>query len=68
MIVERTKDENIVSLPAYVGLSELQNMLDYLQHKELTAQSTAKQSDVEWFSKAVNISVWTKIKARLALK
>lgn len=34
MIVERTKDEILVRLPATVDLTELQNMLDYLDYKE----------------------------------
>ena len=64
MILGRTKNEILVRLPAYVDLSELQNMLDYLQYKE----STAKQSDVDQLSKAVNKSIWTKVKARRGLK
>jgi hypothetical protein len=64
MILERTNDEILVRLPAYVDLSELQNMLDFLQHKELTAKSKAKQTDVEELSKTVNKSIWTKVKAR----
>lgn len=68
MILERTNDEILVRLPAYVDLSELQNMLDFLQYKELTAKSKAKQTDVEELSKAVNKSIWTKVKARRGLK
>ncbi|MBA4408304.1 MAG: hypothetical protein Q8S54_19965 [Bacteroidota bacterium] len=68
MILERTKDEILVRLPAYVDLSELQNMLDFLQYKELTAKSKAKQTDVDELSKEVNKSIWTKVKARRGLK
>ena len=68
MILERTKDEIIVRLPAYVDLSELQNMLDFLEYKELTAKSKAKQVDVDELSKAVNKSMWTKVKARRGLQ
>ncbi|MDP2887836.1 MAG: hypothetical protein Q8P34_02570 [Bacteroidota bacterium] len=68
MILERTKDEILVRLPAYVDLSELQNMLDFLQYKELTAKSEAKQSDVDKLTKDVNKSIWTKVKARRGLK
>lgn len=68
MILERTKDEILVRLPAYVDLSELQNMLDFLQYKELTAKSEAKQSDADELSKKVNKSIWTKVKARRGLK
>lgn len=68
MILERTKDEILVRLPSYVDLTELQNMLEYLQYKELTAKSKAKQSDVDELSKAVNKSIWTKIKAQRGIK
>lgn len=68
MILERTNDEILVRLPAYVDLSELQNMLDFLQYKELTAKSKAKQTDIEELSKTVNKSIWTKVKARRGLK
>lgn len=68
MILERTKDEILVRLAAYVDLSELQNMLDFLQYKELTAKSEAKQSDVDKLTKDVNKSIWTKVKARRGLK
>ncbi|RLD54236.1 MAG: hypothetical protein DRJ05_15055 [Bacteroidetes bacterium] len=63
MILERTKDEILVRLPSDVDLSELQNMLDYLQYKELTAKSKANQSDVDELSKTINKSMWSKIKA-----
>jgi hypothetical protein len=68
MIVERTKNEILVRLPAYVDLTELQNMLDFLQYKELTAQSKAKQSDVDELSKEVNKSIWAKVKASRGIK
>jgi len=61
MILERTKDEILVRLPAYVDLTELQNMLDYLQYKELTAKSKAKQTDVDELSQAVNRSIMNKV-------
>ncbi|MCX6279380.1 MAG: hypothetical protein NT004_14980 [Bacteroidetes bacterium] len=61
MILERTKDEIFVRLPAYVDLTELQNMLDYLQYKELTAKSKAKQTDVDELSQAVNRSIMNKV-------
>ncbi len=68
MILERTKDEILVRLPAYVDLSELQNMLDFLQYKELIAKSEAKQSDVDKLAIEVNKSIWTKVKAHRGLK
>jgi hypothetical protein len=68
MILERTKNEILIRLPAYVDLTDLQNMLDFLEYKELTAKSEAKQSDVDELSKAINKSIWKKIKDRRGLK
>ena len=67
MRLERTKDEIIVRLPAYVDLGELQNMIDFLHYKELTAKSKARQVDADALSETVNKSIWTKVKARRGL-
>jgi len=68
MILERTNNEILVRLPAYVDLSELQNMLDYLDYKEQTAKSKATQKDVEELSEIVNQSIWTKFQAQRKFK
>jgi hypothetical protein len=68
MIVERTNNEILVRLPAYVDLTELQNMLDYLEYKENTAKTKAKQEDVDALSESVNKSIWKKIKDQRKLK
>jgi hypothetical protein len=67
MIVERTNNEILVRLPAYVDLSELQNMLDYLEYKENTARTKAKQKDVDELSESVKKSIWKKIKEQRKL-
>jgi hypothetical protein len=62
MILERTKNEILVRLPSNVDLTELQDMLDYLKYKEITANSKAKQSDVDKLAKEVNSSMWETFK------
>ncbi len=62
MKVERTKDEIVVRLPSSIDLTELQDMLDYLKYRELTANSNAKQEDVDKLAKAVNSTMWKKVK------
>ncbi len=57
MKVERNKDEVIVRLPANVDLRELQDTLDYLRYREATANSQAKQADVDALAKEVNRSM-----------
>ena len=68
MILERTSTEILVRLPLSIDLSELQNMLDYLKYKELSASSKAKQSEVDAISVTVNKSIWTKMKEKRNLK
>jgi hypothetical protein len=68
MILERTNNEILVRLPAYVDLSELQNMLDYLDYKEQTAKSKATQKDVDELSEKVNQNIWTKFQAQRKFK
>ena len=62
MILERTKDEILIRLPANINVSDLQSMLDYLKYLELTANSKAKDSDVNSLSEAANKSMWQKVK------
>ena len=68
MILERTKNEILVRLPANVDLTELQNMLDYLEYLESTTGTKAKQKDVDELSKIVNENIWRKIKSKRGVK
>lgn len=51
MIVERTDNEIVVRLPSNIDLSELQDMLDYLKYKELTANSKQNKRMLTIFQK-----------------
>jgi hypothetical protein len=62
MILERTKDEILIRLPANIDVSELQTMLDYLQYLELTANSSATETDVESLAESANESMCQKVK------
>jgi len=68
MIIERTNNEILVRLPAYIDLTELQDMIDYLEYKEVTAKSAATQKEVDELSEAVNQNIWEKFKAKRNLK
>ncbi len=68
MKLERTKNEILVRLPAWVDLSELQNMLDYLAYKELTAKSEATQADADQLVKEAKSALWGKVKSTRDLK
>jgi hypothetical protein len=62
MILERTENEILVRLPAYVDITELQNLLDYLEYKENTSKTKATQKDIDKLSKSVNKSIWSKFR------
>jgi hypothetical protein len=62
MILERTKNEILIRLPANIELSRLQTILDYLEYLELTSKSSAKESEVNELSQEANKSMWQKIK------
>jgi len=68
MILERENDEILVRLSSKTDLSELQDIIDYLKYKELTANSQAKQKDVDILSKEINSLIWSKIKTERSLK
>lgn len=68
MIIERTKKEILVRLSANTDLTEIQNMLDFLEYKESTSGTKAKQKDVDELSESVNKLIWNKIKAQRGLE
>ncbi len=68
MILERTKNEILVRLPAYVDLTELQNMLDYLDFQEQTAKTKASQKEVDALSDTITQNLWDKVKVQRELK
>jgi len=60
MVIERTKDEVIIRLPAYVDTNGLQKLINLLSYKEATAKSEATQSDVDELAKEVKKGWWAK--------
>ena len=60
MIIERTKDEVIIRLPAYVKTDGLQRLVDLLSYKEAVEKSEATQDDVDKLVKEVKKGWWEK--------
>ena len=56
MVIERTKDEVIIRLPAYVDTEGLQRLINLLYYKEATAKSEATQAEVDELAKEVKRS------------
>lgn len=62
MIIERRKKEILVRLSHLTNISDLQDMIDFLNYKELVSKSKAKQSDIDELSRQVNRSMTEKIR------
>ena len=62
MLVERTKKEVIIRLPASVDTEDLQDFLNYARYKELTASFKVEQKEVDKLAKQVNSKWWPKSK------
>jgi hypothetical protein len=64
MIIERTKDEVIIRLPAYVDTEGLQRLVNLLSYKEATAKSQATQAEVDELAKEIKKGRWAKSGAK----
>ncbi len=64
MKVERTKDEILVRLSPKTNISDLQEMLDYLEYRELVSKSSAKQEDIDILAEEVKKGWWAKNRSR----
>lgn len=64
MIIERTKSEIVIRVSSKINTFGLQRLVDYLKYQELTADSKAKQSDIDALARDVNKGWWEKNKQR----
>ena len=65
MLVERTKKEVIIRLPASVDTEDLQDFLNYARYRELTADFKVEQKEVDKLSNQINSKWWTKNREKL---
>lgn len=62
MIVERKNNEILVRLSPQTNTSDLQDLLDYLEYKELVSKSKANQADIDKLAKEINHSMMEKVR------
>jgi len=62
MVIERTINEFIIRIPFMTSAEKMQDLIDYLRYKELTAVSEAKQSEVDLLAREINKNWWNKNK------
>ena len=65
MLVERTKKEVIIRLPASVDTEDLQDFLNYARYKELTANSKVNQKEVDKLADKINTKWWAENRDKL---
>ncbi len=66
MLVERTKKEVIIRLPASVNTDDLQDFLNYARYKELTSAFNVSQKEVDKLAEEVNSKWWAKSKKKFS--
>ena len=62
MTIERTKKEIIIRLSPNVDTEDLQSFLNYARYKELTANYSIPQKEVDVLAKQINKDWWTQNK------
>jgi len=58
MIIERTTNEFVIRFPFTTNSERMQDMIDYLRFKELTAGYSVAQPEVDQLAKAINRNWW----------
>jgi len=58
MVIERTANEFVIRFPFTTNSEKMQDMIDYLRFKELTAGYSVAQSEVDQLAKSINKNWW----------
>ena len=58
MIIERTANEFVIRFPFTTNSERMQDMIDYLRFKELTADYSVAQSEVDQLARTINQKWW----------
>ena len=60
MTIERTANEFVIRFPFTTNSEQMQDVIDYLRYKELTANYSVAQSDVDMLAQTINREWWEK--------
>ena len=66
MIIESTKKEVIIKLPNNTNIDTLQDVMDWIEFKELSRKAKATQKQVGSLVKEIKKDRWSKTKALLS--
>ena len=66
MIIERTKKGVIIKLPSTTNIDTLQDVMDWIEFKELSKKAKATQKQIDNLVKEIKKGRWSKTKALLS--
>jgi hypothetical protein len=58
MVIERTTNEVVIRFPFTANIERMQDMIDYLRYKELTANYNVSQAEVDKLAQDINRNWW----------
>jgi hypothetical protein len=58
MVIERTASEFVIRFPVTTDSERMQDVIDYLRYKELTADYSVAQSEVDNLARTINRKWW----------
>ena len=58
MVVERTAREFIIRFPFAGNTEQMQDVIDYLRYKQLTANYSTPQAEVDTLAREINAQWW----------
>jgi len=64
MIIERTANEFVIRFPFTADRERMQDIIDYLRYKELTANYIVPQSEVDKLAQSINKNWWEQNKSK----
>lgn len=67
MIIERNSNQVIFRISKKVKLDDLQEMVDWIEFKEISSKSKASQKEVDEWVKTMKKGRWKKTKSKVNL-
>jgi hypothetical protein len=64
MVIERTASEFVIRFPFTANAERMQDLIDYLRYKELTANYSVAQSEVDNMAREINRKWWQRNTAK----
>jgi len=64
MVIERINDEIVIRIPSSIKFDQVQRILDLILYKEATANSVAKQSEIDKIAQDFKSGWWEKNRDR----